>query len=60
MTSQLERMTREQVRDYLRHNPADDQAWEIFFQKLDESPKQKISSIQEFNQLLKEKTNPNQ
>ena len=60
MTSQLEQMTREQVRDYLRHNPTDDQAWEIFFQKLDESPKQKISSIQEFNQLLKEKTNPNQ
>lgn len=60
MTSQLEQMSRKEVRDYLRRNPADDRAWEIFFQKLDESPKQKISSLEEFNQLLKQKTNPDQ
>lgn len=60
MTSQLEQMTRKEVRDYLRRNPADDEAWEIFFQKLDESPKQKISSLEEFNQLLKQKSNPDQ
>lgn len=60
MTNQLEQMSRKEVRDYLRRNPSDDRAWEIFFQKLDESPKQKISSLEEFNQLLKQKTNPDQ
>lgn len=57
MTNQLEQMTRKEVRDYLRRNPTDDEAWEIFFQKLEASPKQRISSLEEFNQLLKEKTN---
>ena len=59
MTDQLEQMSRKEVRDYLRRNPNDDNAWEIFFQKLDHSPKQKISSLDEFKQLLKQKTNPN-
>jgi len=57
MTNQLEQMTRKEVRDYLRRNPTDDEAWEIFFQKLEASPKHRISSLEEFNQLLKEKTN---
>jgi hypothetical protein len=58
MANQLEQMTRKEVRDYLRRNPADDQAWEIFFQKLEESPKQRIS-LEELDRLIEQKSDPN-
>ncbi|NBD33456.1 MAG: hypothetical protein GVY17_10945 [Cyanobacteria bacterium] len=59
MSKQLEQMTRKQVRDYLRRNPADEQAWEIFFQKLEASPKRRISSLEELERVIQQKSNPN-
>jgi len=59
MSKQLEQMTRQQVRDYLRRNPADEQAWEIFFQKLEASPKRRISSLEELERVIQQKSNPN-
>lgn len=59
MSKQLEQMTRQQIRDYLRRNPADEQAWEIFFQKLETSPKRRISSLEELERVIQQKSNPN-
>lgn len=57
MTNQLEQMSRKEIRDYLRRNPTDEQAWEIFFQKLEESPKQKLTSLEEVDDLIAQKSN---
>lgn len=45
-------MTRKEVRDYIRQNPADNEAWEIFFQKIENSPKQEIKSDRELIKII--------
>ena len=53
MSEEFKQMSRKDLRDYLRRNPTDDLAWEIFFQKIDESPKTKINSEEELIKLAK-------
>lgn len=40
-------------------NPADEQAWDIFFQKLETSLKGKIWSLEEWERIIQQKSNPN-
>lgn len=45
-----ESMTREELRDYLRSNRNNSEAWEVFFDKLDRKTEEKIT-LPSFNSL---------
>ncbi len=49
-------MSRKDIRDYLRQYPSDQDAWDIFFQKLEQSPKQEITSDEELIRIITEKS----
>jgi len=50
------KMSRKDIRDYLRQYPSDQDAWDIFFQKLEQSPKQEIASDEELIRIITEKS----
>lgn len=52
----LQKMTRKELRNYLKNHPEDHQAWEMLFKKVDEAPKTIVSNPNEIDQILKEKT----
>lgn len=54
---QLKQMSRKEVRDYLRKHPSDDEAWEVFFEKIEDAPKREITSDDELIKIAKGDSN---
>jgi len=52
----LQNMTRKELRNYLKNHPEDHSAWEILFKKVNEAPKTMVSTPNEIDQFLKERT----
>lgn len=52
-TERLKQMSRKEVRDYLRKHPSDDDAWDIFFEKIEDAPKREITSDEELIKIAK-------
>jgi len=50
---QLKQMSRTEVRDYLRKHPSDDEAWDVFFEKIEDAPKREITSDEELIKIAK-------
>jgi hypothetical protein len=53
---QLRQMSRKEIRDYLRKNPSDNEAWDIFFEKVEVAPKRKINSDEDLIKIITEKS----